>query len=149
MANKKNQRTRSEVFQEHASFLLPLIITFVGGIFFALVSYYGKQDVNTRTFAVLLRSILEALIPTATTYVLCEIIHNIVEILNKKTSRFIWNALTLVAAFLYNIMYFIYLISSSSLWLTIIAISTLGLLGLTFMSYREIYIETHRDPGLI
>lgn len=141
----------TEQLEEHAQFILPLLITYIFGVIFVCITYYTDKSIATSTTPVLsfLKLLFDSMIPTTITYVLGEVVHSFISVRTKQQKFFIWSILTFVFVVIYEGIYLIYQLSSSALWVVILILSTFLLLYLNALSYREGYISTHRNHGLV
>lgn len=141
----------TEVLEEHASFIVPLLITYVFGIIFVLVTYYGDKDLQNsenicRDF---FKLAMDSMVPTTITYVLGEAIHSTISLYKSKAGHYIWTILTLVSVGVYEMLFLLYTMAGSVAWMWIISISTLLLLLLNALSYRDYYRAINRNHGLV
>ena len=141
----------TELLEEHVQFIVPLLITYIFGILFVCVTYYtDTSTVDSTTPGIdFFKLLFESLIPTTITYVLGEAVHNFISVRTKRQEFFIWSLLTFVFVVVYEGIYLIYQLYSSALWTVILVISTILLLVFNALSYRESYISTHRNHGLV
>ena len=146
---KRNSIT--ELLEEHAQFILPLVITYIFGIIFVFVTYYTDEGIATSGTPVLsfFKLLFDSMIPTTITYVLGEVVHSFISMRTKKQKHFIWTIWTFVFVMIYEGVYLIYQLSSSIAWIVVLVISTFLLLFFNALSYKEGYAATHRNHGLV
>ena len=150
--NKIRRGKITEVLEEHASFIVPLMITYVFGIFFVLITYYGNDELQTsgNICRNLFKLVLDSMAPTTITYVLGEAIHNTISLYKRKIGHhYIWTIFTLISVGIYEIVFLLYTMVASLTWMWIIFVSTLLLLLLNAVSYKDYYLAVNRNHKLI
>lgn len=140
----------TETLEEHASFIIPLMITYVFGIIFMFLTYYDDTlEIPQSQSKDILKLVLNSLVPTTITYVLGESIHNFISLYKKKTGHYIWTVFTLISVGIYEMLFLIYTVAETVPWICTMLISTLVVLFLNALSYRDCYFAVNRNHGLV
>lgn len=152
--NAIKRRTITELLEEHASFIIPLLITYVFGLLFAFITYYGNSGNawsgdSEKLYMSFFKVSLDSMVPTTITYVLTEAIHNFVSFYRRKTGHYIWTVFTLISVGIYEIIFLLYTMTVSTIWVWAVCVFTLLLLFLNALSYRDYYLATNRGHGLV
>lgn len=141
----------TETLEEHASFIIPLLITYIFGIIFMLFTYYSNDEIkNSPNFYVdFFKLVLDSFVPTTITYVLGEAIHNTISLYKRKTGHYICTIFTLISVGIYEMLFLLYIMADTVTWMWIMFFSTIFVLILNGFSYKEYYFAVNRNHGLI
>jgi hypothetical protein len=142
---------------KHLSFVLTMSITYLLGILF-IIFQCNTADTTvevcvgniTTTIPIeinALEVLINSLVPTTVTYVLGCVMVNIVEVLEGKSTEYLYSIITCFFTFVYAMVFCIYLVMGISLgWIIVELFVTILLLILNVLGYKEKFVN--RNHGL-
>lgn len=116
-----------------------------------LFTYYGNDEIKNseNLYVDFFKLALDSLVPTTITYVLGEAIHNVISLYKRKSGHYIWTIFTLISVGIYEMLFLLYIMADSIPWMCTMFISTLLVLCLNALSYKDCYLAVNRNHGLV
>lgn len=153
--NLKQKNELKNLLNEHLSLVVSLIITYIFGVIFAACSYASNYEAYLPLFndskpIFLFHTIFETLIPSTLTFAITNSFQNLIIMLRKGTNVFIYNIVSLVITFIFELFYCLttaFPINGTIVFLNCILI--ILTIVFTVLSYSEAYKLTHRNHGLV
>lgn len=138
------------LIEKHMAFIMPLFITYTFSVLFLIITYYSDKGVDTTrfTYKYFLDLLVNSIVPTTITYILCEVLHGLMAKKIKQKNVF-WIIITIIFVSIYEVLYLIYYLSSELSWFIVLAVFTIVLIVLNAINYKKLYNSINRGHSLV